>query len=516
MKPVGLQNEFIAGMKRDFPRNRMPERSAWTIKDVILDYGAPARERGGWAHASAAATASTGSYMSAGIYAVFSPTGGASPKNLAVLLHPAVAWRLVSVASDGTVTSIGDVYRALQNPVFHGGVAASAASAVYTGLVIFPDGDGASAPKKYDGTTLSALNGSPPAARYAAVYRDYTVLANGTVGGTYFPNRVWFSPPGDPDCFGTSGVSAWDTTDSWVDFSTPVRGLAATKNALFVFGDGQIARLRGSTPPPDTDFENNDPWMQVGLLDAKSITVAEDIVYWCAPEGVFRSDGVYLDNVTAKGGMLRHWLDLTATATTATTFATGVIRGKLVISVMNGATFTDAFLVDLETYAWTQLTNLDAVSFWNGTQAIGDETFFARREDVYVGRCDSMFAEVDDASFKNDGDGTAVAALIETAFFDLGRPGVKNLKGLHFGYALLDHASDNPTVAVSYITTPEATSYTSLGTLSETTAYDRKRLQMGGRYWGIGLKLARSGAGDFQLSDITAEVSYQEESKRMT
>jgi hypothetical protein len=400
--------------------------------------------------------------------------------------------------------------------VFHGGVAASAATAVYTGLVIIPDGTGAAVPKKYDGTTLSNLSGSPPKARYAAVYKDYTCLANGTVGSTYFPNRVWFSPPGDPDCFGTSGVTAWDTTDSWIDFSTPVRGLASTKNALFVFGDGQVARLRGSTPPPDTDFTNDDPWMQVGLLDPMSITVNEDIVYWCAPEGVFRSDGVYLDNITAKGGMLRYWLDLVGSATTAYSFATGIIRNKLIIAVMNGSTFVDAFLVDLESYAWVRLSNLDATSFWNGTLALGDETFFGRREQAYVGRCDSMFASVGASAYKADGDGTAVAAVIETSFFDLGRPGIKTIKGIHFGYGLIDFASDNPTCAVSYIDTPEDTSYTSLGTLSEASAYDRRRLQLGGRFWGIALKLTRSGAGDFQLSDITAEVAFQEESKRRT
>jgi hypothetical protein len=45
--------------------------------------------------------------------------------------------------------------------------------------------------------------------------------------------------------------------------------------------------------------------------------------------------------------------------------------------------------------------------------------------------------------------------------------------------------------------------------------YERRRLQLGGRFWGLGLKMARSGAGDFQLFDISAEVNYQEESKRI-
>jgi hypothetical protein len=516
MKPLGLQNEFNAGQKRDFSRNRMPPNSAWTLKDVILDYGAPARERGGWAHASASVSAASGgsgaTYMRGGIYVIFSPSGGSDPANLA----QDEDGLLYEIAANGTVTLIGTSVTLLQNPVFHGGVAASAASAVYTGLVIIPDGTGAAVPKVYDGTTLDNLHGTPPKARFAAVYKDYTVLANGTVGSTYFPNRIWFSPPGDPDCFGTSGVTVWDTTDSWIDFSTPVRALAATKNVLFVFGDGQLSRVRGSVPPPDADMVPDDPWMQIGLLDPMSITSFEDVVYWCAPEGVFKSDGVYVDNIAAKGGMLRHWLDLAASATSAYSFAAGIIRNKLVISVMNGGTFVDAFMVDLKSFAWTQLTNLDANAFWNGTTGglVSDDTFFSRREQAYVGRLDSMFAEVDDATFKSDGDGTAVAAVIETPFYELGRPGIKNVKGILVGYHLADHASDNPTFEVSYVSTPDDTSYTSLGTLSETTEYDRRRLQLGGRFWGLGLKLTRANAGDFHLFDIAAEVSFQEESKR--
>lgn len=509
-KPLLLQNQFSAGQKRDFPRNRMPANSAWTLKDIVLEYGAPARERGGWVHHSNSITAATASasYVRGGIYAIFSPTGGATAKNLCIDEDG----KLYSV-SEGASTLIGSAVTVAQNPVFHGGVAASAATAVYTGLVIIPDGTASAVPKKYDGTTLSDLNGSPPKARYATVYKDYTALANGTVGSTMFPNRVWFSPTGDPDCFGTAAVTAWDTTDSWIDFSLPVRGVASTKNAMLVFGDGQVARVRGSIPPPDTDMVVDDPWQKVGLLDPFSLTLYQDIIYWCAPEGVFRSDGVYLDDITAKGDMLRHWLDLASDATSTWTFATGIIRNKLVIAVMDGATFKDAFMVDLKNYAWTQLSNFDAISMWDGLQGVADETFFGRRNGAYVGRLGTMF-EVGDSTYKNDGNGTAVASVVETPFYELGRPGIKTVKGIHVGYQLTDHATDNPTIAASYITSPESTSYTALGTLAENTEYDRRRLQLGGRFYGLGFKFSRANAGDFLGYDLSAEVGYQEESKR--
>jgi hypothetical protein len=82
MKPTLLQNQFNEGQKSDHPRNRMPPNTAWALKDIILDYDAPARERGGWANASPSSTASA--YVGGGIYATFSPTAGALPVNLFV------------------------------------------------------------------------------------------------------------------------------------------------------------------------------------------------------------------------------------------------------------------------------------------------------------------------------------------------------------------------------------------------------------------------------------------------
>jgi len=70
-------------------------------------------------------------------------------------------------------------------------------------------------------------------------------------------------------------------------------------------------------------------------------------------------------------------------------------------------------------------------------------------------------------------------------------------------------------VAVSYVDTPEESSYTSCGTLTENTSYNRNRLEIGGRHYGLGLKFVKTGAGDFHGFDISAEVGYQEESKRM-
>lgn len=517
-QPVLLQNAYANGMRRDNARNQLPKDSAWNLRDIILDYDAPARERAGWAYASPSMTSVTAGTASnavdGGLYAVYSLTGGAVGKNICV----DDAGR-VFLFTASTVTYLGALGAAtLQNPVFHGGAAASAATAVYTGLAIITAGDGTTAPKKFDGNTLSALNGSPPAAKYATVYKDYTLLANGTVSSILYPNRVWYSPPGDPDCFGTAGVSSWDTTDSWVDFIQPVRGLASLKTVHLVFGDTQVARVQGSVAPPDTDFRVDDPWQKIGLLDARSIVEYQDSVFWCAPEGVFRTDGVSLDDLTSKGGMLRYWLDTVADADDTYSFSAGILRGKLMISILDGdGAFVDAFMVDLVTYAWTRMSNVDAVTYWNGVResTLSDETFFGRAGTPRVGYTGSMFATVGQSAFVADGDGTAVVSTVETPFYDGGQPGLKVWKALYVGFVLDDLTGANPTIAVSRVSTPEAADadYVSIGTLTEQAAYDRQRLRIGGRHHGMGFKFVRSGAGDFFGYDIEADLAPLEGSK---
>ena len=508
-RPQGLQNQFNAGMKRDSPRNRMAPNSAWNLEDIILDYGAPARERSGWQHASAATGVSAAaSYIQGGLFAIFSPTAGADPQNLMIDEDG----RLYKVAQNGTITDLGAALTIAQNPVFHGGTAASAASAVYTGLVIIPDATGQAVPKKYNGTTLSNLGGSPPMARFATVYGDYTLLANGKVGSTTFPNRVWFSPPGDPDAGFSGSQTAWDTTDSWIDFSLPVEGLAATKNAILVFHQDRVTRIRGNSPPPDEDMVVDDPFQLVGLLDPFSVTTHQDMVYWCAPEGVFRTDGVSLDNITLKGGMLRYWLDMQVNATTAWTFATGIIRDNLVITVMNGTTFVDAFIVNLSNYAWGRLKNLDAISFWDGLYGNADEEFFARRGAARIGRLETMYA-VGQSAYALDGDGDAVTSVLETSYYELGAPGLKVVKNVWVGYSLTDYAAANPSVTVGIVSTPEDESYTTIGTLTEQSSYARQRIPLGGRHYGLALKFTRVGSGDFLGYDLACAIHAQEQSK---
>lgn len=542
-RPFPLQSQFT-GMRRDFPRNRMPPGSVWDLVNMLPGIGAPVRERGPWiAHSgSTSSVTANGTYIQGGVYATFSPTAGPNRVNVAIDENGNV----FTCSDAGALSRIGSVgYTSLdQNPVFMGGVAATAATAVYTGLVIIPQGS-AAVPQKYNGTALTALNGSPPQALFAGVYKDYLVLGNGTAGGTTYPNRVWFSPPGDPDCATSGSVTAWDTTDSWIDFNDSVFGFGATPNALIVFHRTGISRIRGSVAPPEQDMVVDHNWHRINLLDPFSIVEHEGFVYWCSGEGVFRTDGVTVEDLTLKGGMKDYWGDLVqfGTKTPSTwSIAAGILRNHLFIQIVSGAFSleVDGFLVNLDQHSWARTNNLRATTFWTGLVYQAEELFFGSRVDpgsgIYNSRkCiasastvfDPQTADDPGGDFAQDAATSVFTSALETPFYELGRPGLKRLKRLFVGYDMKPTLTITPDATVAYATEPgdeiDEDDYTSIGTLSDTSsvtaaslqAYERVAFDVNQRVPGISFRFSReTKAGDFAIHDLGLEVHHQEESKR--
>lgn len=479
-KPTTLQTSFSGGMRRDISRNRMQDGSLWNAVDYIIEDGAALRGRGGWSNAaSVSSVTASATQIKAGIYAPFG-----TPQNLCIADNGTL-YKFTGVSS---VTSVTACNQPKQNPVFH------------NNLVVIPSPDGSTAVQKYDGSAVASLGGSPPAGQYATVYKDYTLL--GATSAT--ANRTWFSSVGDPN-------STWDVSaaGSWLQHSSPVRGYASLRNAVLVFHDATTTRIRGSIPPPDTDMTVDDPVFQVGIADARSIAYHGETAIWCATEGVFRSDGVALEDLSRKGGMKSYWEDLLASYSSTWTIAGGVLRDTYFICVMDGSTFKDAFAIDLTSYSWTRLSNVDALCFW---QSVGilDELYWGRRGAGIVGSMASIWSPA--SGVKNDGDGDAVSPVLETPFYE-GRPGLKQWVKGFVGIDVTDYASDNPTATVQAVWTPESISYETLATISETTAYSRERIDMNRRAHGVGFKLTRTGAGDTRVYSFEAEMYPLERSR---
>lgn len=461
-----FQLTWSGGMRRDDPRDNMPEGTSYNLVDWIPDeLGSPLAKRGGWSYESndISATKGTASYVINGIYAPFA----AASKNLC---HDEDG-ELYSIAANGTVTDIG-ASLVTRSQTFH------------RDQVIICSSTGAAAPKYYNGSTLGNLGGSPPSAFYTDVYKDRTVLARTTAQ----PPRVYFSGAGDP--------TSWDTTYGYVDADFPVTGVASLRNALIVFSSQQVERIIGSTPPPGTDMSRQ-TLFRPGCADNRSIFVADDTCFFANPTGLYQTDGAAIVDVTERGGMKRYWVEQMASYTTSWSIACGRFRNWLLVSIMNGSSLVDAFMVHIYNRTWLRVSNLKATSFWSSVD-LNPETYFGLRGGPRVCEVSSMWAPA--AGVKNDADGTAVTPILETPWVPKGASKAL-IRDVYLNYDLRDAATDNPTIACSYILSPELTSYAAIAdfsgsayTLAETTEMTRVRRNVRHKAYGIAFKLAQSNA----------------------
>lgn len=482
-------------MKRDMARDSMPEASLWNAENVLPErLGTRLRKRGGYNHASASISAVTASasYIAAGIFAPYSD----GDSNLCFDEDG----RVYEIESTTGTENIGAVVATL-NPVF------------YDNKVIVPDSAGSTAPKQItrsSGThSVTALGGSPPAGKYALIYKDVLWLAAPAASS----KRIFFSTAGDP-------TDTWDTTNKWLDVSYPITGMGALNNAVFVFGLGRTARIRGSIPPPDTDFIVDDPIFDVGCTDVRSICNYRDKILWANAEGIYISDGTALADLTRLAGMKTWWQDImdgtegftTGSSYTVSgwTIAMEVFADALFYSVLSGSSEVDAGIVDLQSYTWTRFKNIDAVAMWR--RPYPEEVFWGRRTDSRVAGTAQMFAPA--SANSADADGTVVLPTIETGYF-MGDDLQKTVRRVALSYDLRDPGSANPTLTVSYILSPELTSYTALSpTLAETTAIGRKVLPINKTGRGVAFKIAQSGASsDTRFYSVDLDMAEREDYK---
>jgi len=482
--PIALPAAFD-GMAQDFPRDSMPKGKAWNMVDYIpQSLGAPLTERGGWAYASPSLAVSdtAATNVLAVTYAPF--TGGAQ------LLAINDTGNLLKVASSATATNVGAVIIPKQNPVFHQNV------------LVITNSNGTTALKKYDGTTIAALGGTSPAAQYAAVFANRTWLANASAQ----PQRVYASNAGD--------ATSYDTTNTWLDVSAPVTGLAALPNVLLVFMQDKTARFRGTTPPPQTDMIIDDPIFQYGCTDARSIAVNGSSCCFANGTGVFLTNGTaFPTDLTEAVGMKKYWRDLLATYDpSAWTLGGGWFGNLYVISVMSAGSFVDAIVFDVRKSTAYRVSNLDATAFGAAVQA-GQELYAAARGEARLYKLSTMFTPA--VAYKADGDGTAVAGVWETPFYDTQKIGTQRWKDVYLEYDLRDAATDVPTMTLGYIDSPEVTSYTSCSpVLAVTTKRKLVRRPVRKHSMGMAFKVTRTNAASQAKIYGIGSTAYPREGSR--
>ncbi len=465
--PIELQGTWL-GMFRDAPRDGLPAGRAWNMIDLIPQrLSAPLQRRGGFSYASPALGSCT--YVQ-GI--VRTPEYGAGAFNLAVGSDGHVY-----KYTNGTSSDIGTAFAVSQNPYVHRATATA-------WMVVIPAASGTTTPKSYDGTTFGDLAGTPPQGKFGAAWNDYAVLANGTMGGTLYTNRLWFSAAGN--C-----TSGWDNTYGYVDFKLPIVGVGILRTGLLAFAASTTYRLRGTTPPRtplsagDTaatgDLTEDRPY-DVGCVDARSICNWMDSVIWADISGVYSTDGVTLKDLTAIGGMKSYWKDLLLAYTTGWSVAAGVYKDCVIVSVLdNNKVFQDCLVFDMLRECWYRFSNISALCFARTTGIITNVGM------ANLGRVFDMGQIINDGN-GSDADGTAILPVLETGSYRgwtrLHRKWVPSMaiqswKRLYIDYELVDGGSA-PTLTVGYQTDPVATSYTTLtpNLVASGTANKRAKLNL--------------------------------------
>lgn len=472
-------------MVRDSARADIPVGSCYNAVDYYLDKPGIAYKRGGTAYAGPAMTGAT--YAQNCIYADF--TGGAQ------LLGVGDNGHLFKVTS-GTTTDLGLMSAAhipRCKPVFHNGGTKQ--------YVIIPPNSGATAFKKYNGSTIAAAVASAPKGQICAIYKSRLVLAN---DGTNLV-RVWFSP-----VTVTSGADidqTWDTTNAWVDANYPVVGMAPLQNSLLIFSAHGTERLTGTTPPPGSDFDHA-PVGDVGCTDARSITVWNNYAIFANSRSIFMTNGVGFKDLLKDAGMVTYWQSiLTGYTQAGWTITTGLLwNSYLYVSVMNGSSFVDALMCNLARNTWWRLGNIQATS-WTTAVDVKDELYYSDRSTNRLVAMSGTFNPA--AGNKNDANGTAVAPVLETRVLN---PSVA-LKTYGLGrlsYDLRDAASDNPTMGVSVAKGVEATTFNAVpeSPLPATTDETRKAITHKQTSQGLTVRLTQNGpSAKTEIYALEAEIT---------
>ena len=426
-------------------RTMLPGGAVWNLVDFIPDeIQAAASGRGGWTYLGGTLSGATQIKS----IAYYPDTGTVYATDQAGKL-----WNV------GAGTSPTGTINAPTGPPWY-----------HRGALYFPN-NAATTVSKWDGTNIGTVT-TPQGGKVGCAYKDHSVVANSVVGGQLHSNRVWFSAAGDP--------TTWDANYGWWDTTGAVTAVAPTTNALLIFHGDTVERLRGTTPPPGSDMIL-EPFFNDGCVDPFSVAFWGQRVVWASSRGIYLTDGASVVDLTQAASMKTYWTSLMSGYSTSWRVAAGIYRDHYIVSINNGSTLVDCLCVSLTNRTIWRFTNINGGSFVNVTTSTQEKLYMGQWNAGRVGELSSLWTP--GASVKNDADGTTPTPIIETGAFRgydrlhrrwIQSMGLQKWRWAYVDYDLRDAASDNPSITLSYATTPGG-AYTTVtgGALPETTDYDR-------------------------------------------
>ncbi len=508
MKTILAGKNFDLGFQSDIARDLLGRGAAFRLYDYIPENEASVRKRGGYTWATQD----------------LNGLGGAS--NMV-----AVAWAPFS--GDPHLIEIADTGRLYRSTKFDGATGDSLISA--TGLtptfrpfwhrdrVLFLAGlnQAAASPQKYYDTGslvygTAAVGGSPPQARVGWSFGDYVALANGYVGGTLFPNRIWYSGVGNSDSWAT-GTSFFDV----VEIEEIVAGTVLS-NVQVVWGYSQCFLLLGDTPPAPGNLTKRFRFSQ-GCMDGRTLAKYREYAIWANETGIWKTDGSTLTDLTARCGISIFWRKLVDqfAAKQGWSACGGVIHGSYFITVTNSSgTNLGTVVIDVERESATVFTNVKATMYAEKSAGPGtsvadghEELFFAHSSLPRAGQVSRLWFP--SAANSADADGVDVLPKLETPYYNMGTTAEKRIKQMLIGYDLRAPGGGSPYLQVETIMSPEATSYRArTPTLPATTKKTRRSVDVREKSVGVGLRIVQVGAStDTRLYEIEL-AGYPHEASR--
>lgn len=478
-KPVLLERDFHLGIRNDVPRSSLPPGAAWLLQDVLIHRDeCPAMCRGPWTYNSASLTvgktARTVSFapLSTGAKVVAIDT--AASNNL---------WYASPSASTGVsyTNATGTVPVPISKPFQH------------RDYHIIPY-DGTTDVKSFNGTAIAAI-ATAPNAYYGCLWKDYSILA----GTAAQPQRLYFSDPGDP--------TTWDTTNSYWDFPFPIKGVVSLPSCLMVWGSSQVWRLRGSVPPALTGAPTDlvmERVGDVGLLDARTISVYQDSAIWAAGKSLYMSDGTQPIDLGAAAGLGNDW------ALGTTFLGTGVMSADVYLNrwyVISAINYMIVYELPLRRWTVWGMQGVRSVCRIPATGTVNEQLLFGYDSGPRVGNLTPCFAPIYDYAV-TDANGDTASFVIWTRMYGL--DGKRRIRRVYVHYETSGTAGNTLSLTAD-LSPKSAAGAVSLGTLptSSDSVRGRKQLKRAAATLGVNLSGSRVGG----VYEIWADGHDQEGSK---
>ena len=499
-----LGTNFDLGFQSDTSRDELNVRAAFRMWDYIPQLEAPLRKRGGWTYGSPdLSTIGLGSGVASIGWLPFAGDG-----QLAVV---GVGGKVIQLKRfDGTggtlLTDTGDTSIVPTWPVFWHKAGSFAGGLILGGL-----NQTGKVPKKYLGSTVAPLGGTPPQARMGFSWGEYLVLGNFYDSGGLKNYRLAFSEPGDPE-------AAWThedpTNGSRLDFPEEIVAGVPVQNAILVFGYTDCHLVTGDIPPPSGNLARKIMFAGQGTFDGRSVVGWRQFAIWANNTGVWMSDGATLTDLAADGGISMYYRQQVK----GLSFVTGgsavaqIYRDHyiLVLKSVTGAVTT--LVCDIARRVWTIWTNVKASCFAHRASAPGtatsssdEELFFGSATTARIGLVSTLYSPSTNPALARDADGQPVQPVLETPYYRQGKLSSKRVRFVYAGYDLRSTA--NARLAMAYTLSPEpGAPYVSMVSLPATSTYLRKRVRFARHGLGFGLRLQQMGPSEeTRLYSLEAE-----------